>query len=298
MKRYRFTSFDGKKIAVTEWKPEGEIRGLVQISHGMAEHSLRYNELAMRLVEAGYLVFADDHRAHGETDRKTLGWSAGDIFNDTIKDMALLAEKYRAEYPGRKIVLYGHSYGSFLTQAYIQRYASYDAAVIGGSARMNGALSFGGKVISSLGCTFRGERAAGVLMRKMTFDSYNKKFRQGNFVTSVKNEAERYEKDPLCSFTCSYGFYKSFMSGLTRLYTKRGLHKIDKNKPILILSGEKDPVGGCGKDTRKLFALYQKIGIRDVTLCLLPESRHEYFNDKEKERAYKAFFDFVARVTG
>ena len=299
MKRYQFTSFDGKKIVVTEWKPEGEIKGLVQISHGMVEHALRYNELAARLNAEGFLVFADDHRAHGETDKDTLGWCAGDIFNDTVRDLSLLTEKYRAEYPDKKLVFFGHSYGSFLTQAYIQRFSAlYDGVIIGGSARMNGLMSFGGKLVSSLGCAFKGEKAEGRLMRKMTFDSYNKNFAEGNFVTSVKSEAERYEKDPLCSFTCSYNFYKRFMGGLRRLYTKKGLNKIDKNKPILVLSGEKDPVGSYGKDTRKLYELYKKIGVKEVTIELLPETRHEYFNDREKERAYKTFIGFVNRVIG
>lgn len=295
MERYNFTSFDGKKIVVTEWKPEGEIRGLVQISHGMVEHSLRYSELAARLNALGFLVFADDHRAHGETDKNTLGWCAGDIFHDTLRDLGLLTERYKSLYPELKLVFFGHSYGSFLAQAYIQNYRGYDGAVLGGSAKMSGAMSLGGKIVSSLGCAFRGGKAEGKAMYHMTFASYNKKFKTGNFVTSVPHEAARYEKDPLCSFICSYHFYKCFMGGLRKLYTKKGLENIDRKKPMLVLSGEKDPVGGFGRDTKKLYEMYQKIGVKDLSLELLPNTRHEYFNDAEKERAYENFLGFVSR---
>ena len=134
-------------------------------------------------------------------------------------------------------------------------------------------------------------------MNKMTFSAYNKKFSEGNFVSSVPAEAERYVSDPYCSFICSYNFYKSFMSALCGLYTKRGLARIDKDKPLLLLSGAKDPVGNFGKDVERLFETYKKAGIKDVTLKILPNTRHEYFNDVEKEEAYAAFIEFIERVT-
>lgn len=297
MEQYKIEAFDGKAISVTEWKPAGEIRGVVQISHGMVEHSLRYNETAERLNERGFLVFADDHRAHGETDKDSLGYSDGDIFENTLRDLNRLTKRYKNVYPDKKLVLFGHSYGSFLAQAYIQRYRLHDAAVIGGSARMNPLLSFGGKIVSSLGCALKGKQAKAYLMNKMTFSAYNKKFSEGNFVSSVPAEAERYASDPYCSFICSYNFYKSFMSALCGLYTKRGLARIDKDKPLLLLSGAKDPVGNFGKDVEKLFETYKKAGIKDVTLKILPNTRHEYFNDVEKEEAYAAFIEFIERVT-
>ena len=297
MEQYKIEAFDGKVLTVTEWAPEGEVKGIVQISHGMVEYSLRYAELARRLNEKGYLVFADDHRAHGETDKDNLGYSEGDIFEKTLKDLYGLTQRYKEAYPDKKLVFFGHSYGSFLTQAYIQRYHLHDGVVIGGSAKMSGLMSLGGKLVSSFGCAFKGERAAAELMNKMTFSAYNKKFTEGNFVTSIPVEAERYLADPYCSFVCSYNFYKSFMSGLRKLYTKEGLSKVDKNKPMLIISGAKDPVGGCGKDTTKLWKMYKKLGVKDLAFKLLPNTRHEYFNDVEREEAYETFIGFVERVT-
>lgn len=85
------------------------------------------------------------------------------------------------------------------------------------------------------------------------------------------------------------------MEGLRKLYTKKGLENIDRKKPMLVLSGEKDPVGGFGRDTKKLYEMYQKIGVKDLSLELLPNTRHEYFNDAEKERAYEIFLGFVSR---
>ncbi|MBQ7164546.1 MAG: alpha/beta hydrolase, partial [Clostridia bacterium] len=75
---YEFTSFDGKKISVREWNEVSSPKGVIQISHGMAEHSGRYDIFAREMNARGYIVFADDHRAHGLTDKDTLGYSDGD----------------------------------------------------------------------------------------------------------------------------------------------------------------------------------------------------------------------------
>lgn len=293
MNRYTVKAFDGKEITVTEWKPDGEIKGLVQISHGMVEHALRYAEFASRLNEEGYLVFADDHRAHGETDKDTLGYSDGSIFENTLKDLYMLTEKYKAEYPDKKLVFFGHSYGSFLTQAYIQRYNLHDAVIIGGSAKMSKASARAGKAVASIGGAFKGLKAPSKMIKKMTFDAYNKKFKVGNFVSSIPAEVARYEGDPFCSFICSNNFYKNFMRGLLGLYTKKGLNGIDKDKPILLLAGEDDPVGSMGKAVKKLRDLYVKTGVKSVTLVLLPDTRHEYFNDVRREEAYAAAIGFI-----
>lgn len=264
MERYKIKGFDGKEITVTEWKPAGEIKGIVQISHGMVEHSLRYTEFARRLNEEGYLVFADDHRAHGETDKDNLGYSEGSIFENTLKDLYMLTEKYKNEYPDKKLVFFGHSYGSFLTQAYIQRYNLHDAVIIGGSAKMSRGAALGGRAIADIGGFFKGKKAPAKLLKKLTFDDYNKKFKVGNFVSSIPAEVERYESDPYCSFVCSNNFYKNFMRGLLKLYKKKGLRGINKKTPVLLLAGKDDMVGSMGKAVEKLCKLYKKTGIERV----------------------------------
>lgn len=130
-----FTSYDKKEIFVREWTDVEEPCGVVQIAHGMNEYAARYDKFARRLNELGYAVVADDHRGHGDTDAETLGYAEGEMFSDTVKDMAGIAKHYREKFPDVKYILFGFSYGSFLTQAFIEKYARFlDGAVIAGSS--------------------------------------------------------------------------------------------------------------------------------------------------------------------
>lgn len=130
------TSFDNKEIYVREWKNVEEPRGVVQIAHGMNEYSGRYEAFAAYLNSLGYIVVASDHRGHGETDPETLGYWEGDMFDDTVKDLACVAKHYKEEYPDLKYILFGFSYGSFLSQRFIQKYARFlDGAILGGSSK-------------------------------------------------------------------------------------------------------------------------------------------------------------------
>lgn len=175
----QFTTFDGKQIFVREWKVE-DPRGVVQIAHGMNEYAARYDKFARLLNELGYTVVADDHRGHGDTDAETLGYAPGDMFADTVEDMAHIAEFYRGRYPGIKYVLFGFSYGSFLTQSFIQKHADLiGGAIIAGSSRQNALAVRAGLLIASLGCLCKGEDAPAKLVNGMVFGGYDKKFKEG-----------------------------------------------------------------------------------------------------------------------
>ena len=130
-----FTSYDKKQIYVREWTKAEDPVGVIQLAHGMNEYTGRYEKFAAYFNKLGYIVVGDDHRGHGETDGDTLGYAEGDMFADTVKDMAGIAKFYREKYAGLKYVLFGFSYGSFLTQAFVRKYARFlDGAVIAGSS--------------------------------------------------------------------------------------------------------------------------------------------------------------------
>ena len=298
MKRVELKMKDGKVISVGVWEPEGEIKGIVQIAHGMVEHIGRYELVAQFLQGQGYVVLGDDHRAHGLTDRQTLGYSDGDIFALTISDMAEVAKYAKKTYAGKKLVLFGHSYGSFLTQEFIEVYGDLiDGAVIGGSAQMTGIIPFGGRMVANIGYVFRGAKKPAVLIKKLTFDAYEKKI-GGSFISTIPEEAERYKSDELCGYYCSYAFYKYFFKAFTRIYKRENLEKINKDMPVLIMSGDQDPVGDFGKSTRKLYETYKALGIKDLTLKLYEGVRHEYLNDTSRETAYADMLNFVGKICG
>ena len=195
-------------------------------------------------------------------------------------------------------MIIGHSYGSFLMQAYISKFDGikgnlFDAVVLSGSAKMDGLDIKLGKIIASLG---KGNSPAR-LIKKMSFDAYNKKFKEGIFVSSLPDECERYISDPFCNFVCSKNFYKNFFSGLTKLYKQEALDKLNRDLPMLIISGEQDPVGDYKKSVTRLYQTYLRQGVKNIELITYPNNRHEVLNDISKKEAYQAISDFLSSVS-
>lgn len=292
-----FESFDKKPVQLYLWEAE-HARGVVQIVHGMTEHAARYEPFARYLNDMGLTVAADDHRGHGATDAQTLGWCAGDMFADTLRDEAaitdFLKEKYRLP-----VVLLGFSYGSFLTQSYLGRYADKLAgAVIAGSNYKKDFEVYLGSVVARLGILFCGQKKSAKLIEKLSFGAYAKQFEDGEWLSADARNNAAYRADPLCGFTCSFRFYSDFFRGLRALYTKKYIAGLKKDLPVLLVSGALDPVGDMGRGVKKLYDFYTKKALmRRVTLRLFENSRHEFLNEAE-DRAEKwgtvaAFLDEV-----
>lgn len=296
MKRLNFNSYDEKNIAYVEWEVPNP-KAIVLIAHGMCEHILRYTYIAEKLNDAGYLVIGDDHRGHGETDRETFGYCDGDMYNDTLKDMATLCKIYGEKYPGLKIILLSHSYGSFLSQRFVEEYGHYLSGVIfGGSASMAGALPVFGGMVAAIGCAFKGKDKEAKLLNNLTFETYKKQLKADTFISTISEEAKRYEEDEYCGFICSYNFYRSFFKGLRQVYKKKNLAKINVDLPMLIISGAKDPVGGFSKLTTKLYGTYKNLGVKNVKLKLYDGVLHEFLNDVSREEAKNDIIDFCNKV--
>lgn len=296
MQRTEFTGHDGKKISLVIWDDVSSPAGVIQISHGMAEHAMRYDGFAKEMNERGFIVAADDHRAHGDTDGETLGYSDGDIWENTLADLNGISKMLKQKY-NLPLVLFGHSYGSFLTQAYIQRYSeNLNAAIIGGSCRLKTSLVNFGKLAADVGCLFKGKTAPAKFLAKNTFDAYNKKYSDGTtFISSIKSECERYSKDEKCDFICSYNFYRSFFGGAKKLYKKSNAAGINKDLPVLLVAGDGDPVGYYGEGVKNLQKFYKDNGVKNVELKLYGGVRHEYLNDVSRGAVISDVYDFVLK---
>ena len=299
MREFDYESFDGKKICAYEYMPDIEPVGMVQIVHGMKEHFLRYDGFGRYLSEKGFIVFGEDHRAHGKTDSDRLGKPREeDVFEDTLKDVAMLSMRYKESYPDLKTVLFGHSYGSFLSQAYIScSYKRFISGVIlSGSGYMRGLESYMGQLLSTLQCDFKKDEREAKLIEKLSFERYEKKL-GGNFITGIEEEYKKYEEDEFCGFPCSAGFYRSMFSAFNDLYSKRRSEELSGDLPVLIISGAEDPVGKMGKGVRKLAEYYQKNGVKEVKTVIIPDSRHEVLNDVGREEALKHITSFCFACT-
>lgn len=293
-----FLGYNDYPIRVYIWDNVDSPKGVVQIVHGMAEHAGRYDDFANFLNTKGYIVVADDHRGHCKTANGKLGIVPdGDCFHDTVQDLIAITYEAISAYK-LPVMLFGHSYGSFLSQAYIQKASDIiNGVVLCGSARQPSSLVNIGSLVSNIQKSILGKDKPANMVKNLTFGSYNKKFKKEgspNAWLSVNKENYiAFDDDRLSGQTMSLGFYTSFFKALKKLYTKNSLSGIRKSLPIYITSGDSDPVGGFSKYVDSLFNTYISAGIENVSVKLYPELRHEILNEKEKDTVYEDILAFI-----
>lgn len=295
----KLISFDKKSINVNVWDKVENPIGTVQIVHGMAEHSGKYETFAKELNDMGYVVYADDHRGHGLTDEKTLGYADGDMFGDTLKDEIFIAELLREKYPNVKHILFSHSYGSFIAQKFISvRPELIDGVVLYGSSYKKDLEVYSGLAVAEIGKIFKGKNAPSKLIERLSFGAYSQKFKDRLWLSVDHDYNKSYYSDKFCAFTCSNNFYASFFKGLISLYTKKYASGLDKSLPMLLISGASDPVGNMGKGMKKLYNYYKAQGVENIKLYLIDGSRHVCLGEKiNREEFIKEVVNFMSNVS-
>ena len=169
---------DGKNVALHTFVPEGDVKAVVQLSHGMAEYALRYEELANFLCDNGIAFYAHDHRGHGETAESVdeLGFLAeNDGFNRVVEDLATMIRKCHEDFPRKKVILLAHSFGSFVSQCFMEKYGNeVDAVVLCGSAGPRLLLTGSGRFLAGIITKCFGKKAKSAFLDGLVFGSYNK----------------------------------------------------------------------------------------------------------------------------
>lgn len=285
---FTYPSSDGTEINVYKWTPkEEEIKGIVQISHGMAETAIRYERFAKVLNQNGYIVYANDHRGHGNTAEniESLGYLGdNDGFNLLIGDIAKLSDIIREENGDLRIYLFSHSMGSFAAQRYIMDFKDkIDGLVLSGSNGEQGFTLNIARTIAKVEMLIRGRKAKSKLMNTLSFGAYNKKFKPektgSEWLSRDEEEVKKYIEDPYCGTIFPTSFYYDFLESLQYIEDENNFKKIPKDLPILIISGEEDPVGDSGKGLKKLYNRYKEAGVKDLAIKLYPGARHEILNE-------------------
>ena len=293
----KFKAYNDYELNVYVWDEVKSPKAVVQIAHGMAEDAARYADFAKFLNKNGYVVLADDHRAHGKTAQGKLGIVPdGDCYFDTIEDMALLTDYAKDKYKV-PVILFGHSYGSFLSQGYIEKHSDkIVACVLCGSAKMDTSDAKLGGMVANLQTALFGKDKPAKFIANLSFGNYEKPFKQDGKTNAWLNrdmaEVDKYNANPMCGFILSLGFYKSFFNGLKQIYGDAP-KQIRNDLPIFIISGDQDPVGGMGVLVKNLFEMYKDFGF-NVDIKLYEGARHEILNEINKEEVYNdalAFFE-------
>lgn len=286
---------DGVDIHLKSWKDEERApKAVLQLVHGMAEHIERYSHFAKFLVEKGFIVYGNDHRGHGLTGERmgTLGFFADENgFDRVVNDLYSINRVIQTENPGIPIFLLGHSLGSFLVRRYIQCYSETIQGVILSGTRGNpGWAGKIGKLIAKIEIRTKGAKTPSPLLSLLSFGSFNKGIDKPRteFDWLTRNDiiVDDYIQDPLCGFICSSGFFLDLFSGLEKIHDSESIKKIRKNLPILIFSGEKDPVGDNLSGVKKVVSQYKQNGLLNLETCFFENARHEMLNEINREEVY------------
>ena len=289
---YSFLSANGKtNIHVRRCTPSGQICGIVQIAHGIAEHVERYDDFAAFLAEHGYLVVANDHLGHGKSIAAAddIGFfGEKDGWDLAVNDMHQLYTLTHSEFPALPYYLFGHSMGSFLARTYIIRYPDDMAgAVICGTGQQGALIVAGGKMMGTLECRRNSPRSKSDKLNNLAFGSYNKGFAEHrteyDWLSRDNSVVDKYIEDPLCGFVPSAGLFTDMMRGLQFIGKKENIRRMRKDLPVFLIAGEKDPVGENGKGVRRVYDMFCKAGMSDVSIKLYPDCRHEILNELNKE---------------
>ncbi|MCC8099399.1 MAG: alpha/beta hydrolase [Clostridiales bacterium] len=289
-------SRDGKRsLHCVLWQPDsGQVRAVVQIVHGMEEYVERYEDFALYLTSRGIAVIGHDMLGHGQSVRepKEMGFFTeqdGDqVIVDDVESVALRAQ---GAFPFAPLVLLAHSMGSFVVRRYITQYTGKARGVIlmgTGIVSERAAKAAGG--VANLLCLTRGATYHSKWLENRVVGRFNRQFthtRTGcDWLSRDVENVDRYLQDPLCGICFTVGGYRDFFKLAGHLAREEDFEQITSRTPMLLISGEKDPVGHMGKDVPRLTRQYQKWGVTDVTYKLWKDDRHELLNEADREDIY------------
>ncbi|MET9859412.1 alpha/beta hydrolase [Streptomyces smyrnaeus] len=284
------TVADGTRVATYTWLPEGDVRALVQIAHGAAEHALRYDRFARRLTAGGYAVVASDHRGHGGTAAHTGGYGAvgAEGWRTTVADLKEVGDRVRAHMPSdAPLFLLGHSMGSQLARDYAQEYGQgLSGLVLSGTFR------------SLPGC--EPEAAAQRLEREIAergrdapsdftavlFSSFNDPFehRTGfEWLSRDEAEVDAYARDERCGFPFGAGLALDWVRGSRKINDPEQFARIPRGLPVHIAVGDQDP---CNQGMTLVYELledFRHLGTRDLSWRAYEGARHEILNETNRD---------------
>lgn len=288
---FTFGNDAGHQVFVYLWSPVPSVRlrGVLQIAHGMSETAERYGRFAETLTQAGFAVYANDHRGHGRTAANPgqLGWPGPDGLNGMVRDMIEVGRRARNDHPDLPLFLMGHSMGSFLTQKTMYTAPElYSGFILSGTNGPRGMLSFG-QQLARWQAAFQGPEHPSLLLNALSFGSFNRAFlpmrTPFDWLSRDSQEVDRFIENPLCGFICSAGFFQGLFGLLREIHRPELMRKIPRDKPVYVFGGDRDPVGLNGKGVGRLIALYKRLGIEDLEVKLYPEGRHEMLNEINRD---------------
>lgn len=292
---------DDLPLGITVMEPEGECKGVVQISHGMSEHKERYYGFMEYLAKEGYASVINDHRGHGASVRNEddLGFFYDTTGTFIVEDIHQITLYIKKRFKGLPITLFAHSMGSIAARLYLKKYDDEIEKLILCGAPAANPLSGLGNFLVKLESKVKGEKHRSSLMYNLFLGAYEKSVSNAkspcDWLSVDEDNVNVYMNDPLCGFKFTLNGYMNLTSMLYDAFDKKGWQMKNKGLDILFLAGEKDPVIGGEKAWHGSQNFLKERGYEKVSGKLYSNMRHEILLETDKENVYK---DIVAFLQG
>lgn len=301
-KEFYYPSADGRtKIHAVEWLPEGKAVAILQISHGMTEYILRYEALAEYFTQKGFIIVGNDHLGHGTSigdNSVPMYFGPRGSWNMVVRDLHTCKKHIQKRFPDLPYCLLGFSLGSFVVRTYMIRYpGSVDAAILAGTGQIPSLQIAIAKGIAHREARKAGEDHTTPMIKKLTFETYNKKFAPNrtefDWLCAHEESLDAYIADSMRGGDMTAGLFGELLWGMAFTGKLQNMKKMDKNTPVLFVSGDNDPVGDCGKGVLRACKSFEKAGVKDVTVKLYPKLRHDILHEGCRETIYNDLYKWL-----
>lgn len=293
MKQEIFIARDGRRLGCSLWDDVAHPRGVVQIIHGMDEYVNRYDRFAKFLNKNGYIVFGDDHRGHGRTagNATKVGKPDGDtdIFSATVDDeieiLKFLKQKYKLP-----VLLFGHGYGSFITQRIMENTKLCTAGVcLSGGGRYSLGMLWMGIIVAWVGMKLWGANACARFIE--FWSPVRGKLKAAHKLTRDPVQANVRDTSVWRGECFAYGFYYSLFKNLIKLN-----QDACPETPLLIISGGRDIVNLNGRLAASLYRAYGARDMKNLTFLIYPEAKHDLLLDLDYQDVQNDIVEFFNRA--
>lgn len=302
----RLSSPTGALIAYRHEAALGVPRGILLICHGLIEHSRRYQAFARSMADAGFYVYAHDHRGHGETTcvDAPLGRFAGHGgVHKVVADVRAMRDMAVAEHPRLPVVLFGHSMGGLIAlNAAAMHPDAFKAVAIWNSNFNPGLAGRFAQGVLTVERMLKGSDVPSAILPKATFDAWARSIRgrrtQFDWLSRDTAEVDKYANDPLCRFDASISMWSDVLALTFRGRSAAMLSRLPRDLPFHLVGGSEDPATRGGRDILWLEEHLRESGFTDVSTRIYEDMRHETLNEIGRERAITDFKSWCDQAIG
>ena len=292
---------DGLELDVLEVVPEGEIKGIFQIHHGMSEYKERYLPFMEYLAANGYVAAIHDCRGHGKSVKikEDLGYLYRGGARALVEDAHQLTRELKEKWPSLPLILFGHSMGSMVVRMYTKKYDDeLVMLIVCGSPSKNPAVGVG-ENIARIQKKFRGDRYKSKILEAASFGSFAGKFKgeksRFSWCCSDPEVVRAYEQSPLCGFTFSIDGYEALFQLMRECYGTEGWICKNPTLQVLFVGGADDPCIGGARKYAQAVQHMRRVGYKNTKGKLYPGMRHEILNEPGRQQVFQDIVKYTGK---